>query len=214
MIAKDKSSRKNIKDNTPERKAFSTYEKKKPRTPRKITEKYLYNSGLYYLQRYSASTAHFKSVMIRKIRKSCKHHTDQDINECAEMLDSVIIQFTEHGHLDDAGYIKAMTSSLRRRGLSKRAIQARLNAKGVPPDETATALGQYDAETYKDHNNAEKIAAIVFCRKKKLGSFALNDKKTFEQFMGSLARAGFNFDTARSVLDMSEEECEEFIAEN
>ncbi len=214
MTLKDKLSARNIKGNATEGKPFSftgSKDRKQPRPPRKITQKYLYNSGLYYLQRYTASTNHFRSVMMRKINKSCKHHEDQDIEQCRAYLEDVISQLIKAGHLNDEAYIKGMISSLRKRGLSKRAILSKMYAKGVTQDETAKALKQYDIETGTQHAQSEKIAAAIYCRKKRLGAFATNDKKTFEQQMGTLARAGFAYDTARSVLEMKGEVLQELI---
>src|SRR5687768_1034793 len=101
---------------------------KKP--PKKITETYLHNAGLYYLQRFSASSESFRRVMMRKVERSCRAHPEQDRAECARMVDELVRKFLGAGLLNDGQYAEAMVSTLRRRGLSSRAIQARLAARG------------------------------------------------------------------------------------
>ena len=54
----------------------------KKKQPRKISPDYLRNSGLFYLQRYTASSHHFRVVMQRKINRSIAVHTSLDKEEC------------------------------------------------------------------------------------------------------------------------------------
>ncbi|MFK7839982.1 MAG: RecX family transcriptional regulator [Bdellovibrionales bacterium] len=107
-------------------------QKRQKKAPKKITERYLRNSGLYYLERFTASSGHFKTVMTRKINKSCFHHKDQDRQTCIELLDKVTDDLLKQGYLDDEGYIRGMVISLRRSGKSKKAITAKLMQKSVP----------------------------------------------------------------------------------
>ncbi len=185
---------------------------KAKKQPKKITESYLHNAGLYYLQRYAASKAHFRAVMLRKVRRSCMAHEDQDFDACAVLVDQTADKFEQTGLLDDDTYIRGMVTSLRRRGLSQRAIIAKLQAKSVAPAATLSALAVHDRDFAIDAQEAERRAALIFCRRKRIGPFALNDKKTPEQFTGTLARAGFSFDTVRFVLDIDREASEALIA--
>ncbi|GJL85367.1 MAG: hypothetical protein DHS20C02_11420 [Micavibrio sp.] len=182
------------------------------RVPKKITETYLHNSGLYYLQRFAAGKAHFRSVMLRKVRKSCMHHEDQDFDACAALVNQLADKFEQTGLLDDAAYVRGMVTSLRRRGLSQRAIVAKLAQKGIEQDTTLHALGAHDRDFAPGgDSDAEKRAALIFCRRKKIGPFATNGKKTHEQFMATLARAGFSFDTVRFVLNIDQEESQNIL---
>ncbi len=180
--------------------------KPRERAPKKITETYLHNSGLYYLQRFAASKAHFRSVMLRKVRKSCLHHKDQDFNACAALVEKLVERFEESGLLNDASYLDGMVRSLRRRGLSKRAIVAKLAQKGVGANDTTRALTRHDAEIGAEgsdgKSDAERRAALVYCRRKKIGPYAKDNNKDQRKFMASLARGGFSFDTIRFVLNI------------
>lgn len=66
--------------NKPKKAQGATRREAKP--PKKISERYLYNSGLAYLQRFPSSSSNFQRVMMRKINNSCRHHVEQDIDAC------------------------------------------------------------------------------------------------------------------------------------
>ncbi len=195
--------------------------KKTIKPPKKITERYLTNSGLYYLQRFTASTGHFRFIMMRKVNKSCKHHIDQDLVECEKHLDTVIANFVELGHLNDPAYCTGMVTSMRRKGLSRRAITMKLRQKRLPPEMIEETLCLIDAENNPEDTDPDLRAAVLYAKKKRLGPFMRPDKihsKDDEQIekiknrsLGSLARAGYSFGIAKDVLDMNEEEALEII---
>lgn len=182
----------------------------KPKPPKKITERYLLNSGTYYLQRFTSSSAHFKSVMMRKVKRSCAHHTDQDINACETMVDDLVTKLTEYGHLDDQSYCKGMVTSLRRSGKSKRVIQMKLRTKGVCADLINATLGQYDEENTPEECSADQHAALKLAKKRKIGPFRKikenMPENTEKKELGILARAGFSYDVCRYILDLNTSE--------
>lgn len=173
-----------------------------PKAPKKITEKYLYNSGLAYLQRFPSSVAHFKTVMGRKIDRSCRHHADQDKAACAALLDKVAAQFAEMGYLNDELYLRGMVNSLRGRGLSSRAIIMKLGQKGLPQDDIKTALNIYDEEYESD----DVSSALRLCRKKRIGPYGAPDADPAQRqkWLAALARAGFSYDVAVQALETTD----------
>ena len=177
--------------------------KKTKKIPRKITERYLRNSGLFYLQKFTASSGHFKTVMARKIKKSCYAHKDQDYEQCLELLDKVTEAFIEEGYLDDAGYLKGMVSSLRYSGKSRKEITARLVQKRLNVSDIVHALDQYDIDNENDFEDAEFYAALKFARKKRIGPYDHIQKYEVEKVLNMFARKGFSYDTARRVLQVS-----------
>lgn len=183
--------------------------KREFKPPKKISEKYLYNSGLAYLQRYPASSAHFKSVMMRKVDRSCRHHVEQDRDQCEEWLDALVVKFKDLALLDDALYLKGMVTSLRRRGTASRHIEMRLAQKGLDKDDIKQAIAYFDREELQDEQNGDFRAAIICARKKRLGPYDINERHTPDKAMAKLARAGYPYDIAKKVLALSYEECEE-----
>ncbi|MGB0720156.1 MAG: regulatory protein RecX [Bdellovibrionales bacterium] len=182
-----------------------------PKKPKKITAGYLRNSGLYYLQRFTASSGHFRSVMTQKIRKSCAHHTDQDPQICADMLEEIIDNFIRDGLLDDENYTRGMVTSLRRSGKSRKAILTKLQHKRIPQDMIHEALSAHDDQTSDDPQDAEFIAALKLTKKKRLGRFDLNQKYEHDKALAVMARNGFSYDTAKKSLEIDEDDLERFI---
>lgn len=185
------------------------FERKKPKVPRKISERYLHNAGLAYLQRFSSSSANFKRVMLRKIDKSCRHHTEQDPEACEAMLDKTILKFQDLELLNDALYLRGMVTSLSRRGLSSLQIQQKLMQKGLPNDDISQALNLYEEEEYETSGQADLYAAIIYCRKKKFGAFDIMERKDPEKSLASMARAGYSYEIAQKVLKMPMQVIEE-----
>lgn len=192
----------NIKDGKPRR-------GKKP--PKKITEKYLYNSGLAYLQRFPASTPHFRRVMSRKIDRSCNYHKDQNRETCLTLLESAIQQFERMGLLNDDAYLSGMINSLRRRGLSTQAILSRLGQKGLAQDRVVAALRGHDEDS--GVANADLAAAVLLTRRKRIGAYRKDSAADRAKELAALARAGFGFDIAQKALGLSPEEAEDIIAQ-
>lgn len=180
--------------------------KPRKKSPRRITPDYLHNAGLAYLQRFAASSGHFRAVMMRKIDRSCRHHTDQDKDACAKQLESLIERYVSAGLLDDAGYTRGAVTSLRRRGLSARAIQFKLTAKGVGSDMIADAV--------EEHGEDDLMAALRLARRKRIGPFRVKPDDHPDKAMAAMARAGFGYDTARRALNMDPDEAQAILGES
>ena len=184
-------------------------QKRSFKPPKKISERYLYNSGLAYLQRFPASSMHFRTIMMRKINKSCRHHTDQNLKMCEKLLDELILEFQDLGLLDDTAYLNGMIVSLRRRGLSSAQIRLKLQQKGYKQDHILSALKKHDSDEYNSSDNGDVYAALTFARKKRLGPYDIEQKKTPEKSLAMMARAGYSYDIAKKTLALTTEELEE-----
>lgn len=183
--------------------------------PRKISESYLHNSGLYYLERFSASKEHFKNVMTRKVKRSCLEHSEQDYELYVNMVYELADKFERVGLLDDKVYTRAVVTSLRRKGMSRPAILNKMRIKGIPQEATMQALDVLDNEAHETVQDAEKAAALKLARKKRLGPYSRGEKEQEDQkyvrrALGVFARAGFSYEMAKSILDMSADDLDEF----
>lgn len=187
---------------------------KKKRKPKKITQSYLYNAGLFYLQNYTAGTEHFRRVMKRKIDRSLFIHKEPPEADCMKMLDHVIAEFQQLGYLDDRAYTRGMVQSFRNRGLPARTIRMKLKQKGISAELIEKALSEYDEHLETDVST-DLIAAAKFARKKKLGGFDQTVKKDAHDHYGKslakFARAGFSYDQASHIMRLSLEELEELL---
>ena len=186
--------------------------KRKKKVPRKATPKSLENAALYYLQRFSSSSENLRRVLMRRVQRSAHHH-DTDPEEGVEVIADLIKRYNEVGLLDDAQFAKARAESLNRRGLSARAIRAKLAEKGVAADLITETLEKLTDEV----QNPELTAAVTFARKRRIGPFREADDRTElrEKDLAALARAGFNYDMAQKVIEADTiEELEDEIEQN
>lgn len=190
---------------TPEAKKSSPAAKT-VKKPRKITQDYLENSGKFYLEKFPASVEHFKLVMTRKIRKSCLAHPEQNLAQCAQLLDAVAEKFVRLGFLDDQALTRGLLTSYRTRGWSQRKIKATLAMKGLSAD----IIEDYMSDQ-SESDSSDLTAALRWARKKRMGCFATGEPKP-DKWLSSLGRAGFDYGTARRALTMSREEAEDILS--
>lgn len=190
--------------NTPQRSSPALPENNKRRErkiPKKITESYLHNSGLYYLQRFASSRQNFISVMERKIKKSCFEHKEQDFETLKMLLGTLADKFEGCGLLNDDLYIDGMIQSLRRRGLSRSGILQKLAMKGIKRDAAILKL-QTQEEAQDPDISPEFEAALKFARRKKIGPYSTKESDDGKQkFFATFARAGYSYDIARKILN-------------
>jgi len=74
----------------------------KKKLAKKLSERYLRNSGEYYLNRFPASSKHFEIVMTRKIDRSIRDHPDQDKTEWVTHVRETLVPYFENlGFLND-----------------------------------------------------------------------------------------------------------------
>lgn len=180
-----------------------TNNKNTPKPPKKITERYLYNAGLYYLKRYTASVKHFRFIMTRKIKKSCAYHEKQCYDTCLSLLDETVEKMIELGFLNDQQFAYGMVNSYRKRGLSKRGILSRLQQKGLEPDLILEKLATIDEAIIDNDQDPDLEAAIIHAKKKKIVPFSKKDNtdpKEINRALGSFARAGYSYDIANKVM--------------
>ncbi len=163
------------------------------RIPRQVTPAYLQWAALAYLERYSSSAENLRRVLRRKVDKRCRLR-GEDPAEFDDAIDEVVEKSLRSGLVDDTRYAEARVATLRRRGGSARAIQAKLSAKGV--DRTTIA------EVLETDEGDEEQAAHAFARRRRLGPYRPGGRApSRDKDLAAMARAGFRFDVARRVID-------------
>ena len=168
-------------------------EKPVRKPPRKVTPAYLQRAALSYLERYASSAENLRRVLRRKVDKRCRLR-GEDPSEFHDAIDEVVAKSLKIGLIDDTRYAEARVASLRRRGGSARAIQAKLAQKGVPKDAIAAAL---EGEPEDEHTAAHALA-----RRRKLGPYRPGERGPYrDKDLAAMARAGFSYGIARDVID-------------
>jgi len=174
--------------------------KKRRRGPRKATKSHLENSALHYLGRFASSAENLRRVLMRKVHRSAHHHgTDPD--EGAALIDGLIDRYRRSGLLNDKAYAETRAADLHRRGIPLKGIRFKLKQKGLGDEDIAHAVHQLRTEI----DDVDRTAAIAFARRRRLGPYGNLDTKgraeTRDKQLATLARAGFDYETARTIID-------------
>ncbi|MCX8133034.1 MAG: RecX family transcriptional regulator [Roseococcus sp.] len=176
----------------------------------------LREAALRHLSRYAATEAGLRRVLHNRIRRWARaaEAAGQDADSVARAAaaararaDAIAARLVAAGAVDDAAFAAARARRLLAGGRSARAALAHLAAKGV---DAATARAALAGEEVPD----ELTAALVLCRRRRLGPFACAapEAETRRKWLAALARAGFPGEVARRALATPREEAEALLA--
>jgi regulatory protein len=170
------------------------------RRPAPVSAERLERAALRYLERFAASAARLRRVLMTRVERSARDH-GTDRAEAAGWVEALLQRYQRCGLLDDAAYAGAKAASLRRSGASGRAVRGRLAAHGIAPELAEAALRQADDGASRD--TADFAAALALARRRRLGRFRAPDQRAPHRArdLATLGRAGFDYETARRVVD-------------
>lgn len=153
-----------------------------------LTEKRLENIALFYLERFETSTEKLRQVLNRRAKrqKMLGIPLNPDIDQ---WIENVIKKMEKQGFVNNARYTENTVRRMSNQGKSLRLIGQKLKAEGIDPN-----IIQEQMDVYDDLANAK-----IFVKKKHLTQ---NEKD-----LAKLARAGFDYETAkRALLEQGEDD--------
>ena len=169
----------------------------------------LQEAAVAHLARFAATEAGLRRVLARRVdrwARAAEAFGMEDVATLAagakQAAAEVARRMAASGTVDDAAFAASRARRLLRSGRSRRGALAHLAQKGVDAETAAAALPE-SAE-------AERDAAIAFCRRRRIGPFAgaEPDPEARRKAMAALARAGFGRGVADAALSMDREEAE------
>ncbi|MCR9256945.1 MAG: recombination regulator RecX [Alphaproteobacteria bacterium] len=188
------------------KKPASDMRSRKTRTkrPPKLDEGPVKRAALAYLERYAASSEMLTRVLMRRIERAERRGAKVDREAAEETVRQVVERFREAGLIDDKAFAEAKADSLRRRGESARAIRLKLGQKGLGRDLVDEALESADRDAGAD---AEREAAFAYARRRRIGPYrpAAARADNRDRDLAALARRGFGYDIAKTVIDGDDE---------
>lgn len=189
--------------------------KQRRRAPAPVTAETIKRAAENYVARFASSAAQLKTVLMRRVERSARHHgTDPEKGEA--LADEIVTRYIRLGILDDTAFARSRALSLFRRGDTPQAIRYRLLQQGVAESDIDAALDNLLEETPEadSQSDLEFTAAITFARRSRIGPFrrkpADDDLKRRE--LARMARRGFGFDIAKKVVYAETEE--ELVPQN
>jgi regulatory protein len=163
-------------------------------SPCPLTESWLHERALRYLDRFDSSAANLRRVLRAAVQRVAPDPDEQQA--AGARIEALVDRLQRSGVIDDARFAATSARGLRSRGGSTRLIRHKLRAKGVAEREVEAALGEALDE------GTELDAAREHVRRKRLGPHRAPDERRAraQRDLAALARAGFSFDVARRAL--------------
>lgn len=176
----------------------TTAYKRKPQ--KKITPQRLKNIGLFYLKRFESSVENLRSVLQRRVNAYARENPDFNKTEAYQWVEDVLAEFERLHYLDDNRFAEVKIRSYLNAGKPARYIQQKLREKGIDDHKISAILSE------QEYNPLEM--ALKLAKRKRIGPYRPQEqRREFKQKdMGTLVRAGFDYDTVCEVLDYSSDE--------
>ena len=188
---------------------FNDDEKPKKRPLRKITPQRLRNIALYYLKRFESSVDNLRGVLQKRVLAYVRENPEFNRNEAFQWIEDILADFERLHYLDDNRFTEIKVRSYLAAGKPARYIKTKLRAKGINENAIDDVLAE------QEYNPTEM--ALKLAKRKKIGPFRPDEesrKLNRQKDMGTLVRAGFDFDTVSEVLgyDIAElsDSCDDF----
>lgn len=177
---------------------------------KKVTEGYLERAALHYLGRFSATEAHLREVLERKVRRR-NEEGEAVTAEQHDWIRNVAAKCVRLGYVNDQQYAESRFESLLRKGKPLRMISYDLRHRGVPAEIVETLLADASENADEDLNLS---AAAAYARRRRFGPFRRADKTSDEKIekeKAAMMRAGFSFRIVIKVLESTESELLELL---
>lgn len=172
------------------------------RVARPITARYLQNAATFYLVRYPCTAEGLRRVLQRRVARA--RLAEAPVMEDVERtIETIIARFVDAGAVDDKAFAQTKARSMHRRGTSTRLMRRKLELAGVDAATLDRAMDGLDEELHANPEERERRAAIALARRRRLGPFrpAGERQDRRNRDLAAMARAGFSFELARTVID-------------
>ena len=167
--------------------------KSAPKKPSKVRLRHI---ALYYLERFETTEDNLRAVLRRRIDKYAFFDKEYNPMEAYAWADEVVKECLAKNFVNDERFAGFKINSYLNAGKPKRYIEQKLKQKGID-EQTIERL-------FVNIDYSELETALNFAKKKKIGRFRTDDDARIanrQKDLGTLVRAGFDFEIAKEVLD-------------
>ena len=160
-----------------------------------------------YLEKYSPSKQQLKVFLMKKVL--IKFKTSKSKKEISELIDQVLINLEQNKFLNDELYSDSKSRSLLRRGYSLNKINQSLRMKGIDQKFIKQSIEKIKNKEIEP----DFVSALKLCKRRRIGAIRPNANRElfYKKDMGVLARAGFDYDLSKRVLNLELEEFQKLI---
>jgi len=163
-----------------------------------LTVEEMRNFSLNYIEKYAPSKQQLKTYLIKKYLKAKITNTNK--KNITDLIEAVLEDLEKSKFVNDKFYSKTKADSLIRRGSSINKIRNYLMAKGISDKYILETIDQIK----ENNEDQDFFSAIKLCKKKRIGPARTEDNRTlfYKKDIGVLARAGFDFEISKKVMDL------------
>jgi len=160
------------------------------------------NFAFIYIEKFAPSRQQLKTYLLKKYLKS-KTNTVKKSN-ISNLIDIVIEDLEKSKFINDKFYSESKAKNLILKGSSINKIRNYLISKGVGEKYIKNTIDKIN----ENNEDQDFFSAIKICKKKRIGpSRDENNRSLFyKKDIGILARAGFDFEISRRVMDLEKDE--------
>lgn len=174
---------------------------KRANRPKRVTASYLENSAVYYLQRFDSTAENLRRVLERKVRRATAHpEANIDFEQATTWIQDVVEKMQRLGYVDDSRTARIKARGMLGRGTAPGMIRKKLQMAGAAHEAIDDAM----QELLDDNGeNISLKAAVNLAKRRRLGPFRPDEQRLErrDKDLAALARSGFDFDTARQIID-------------
>ena len=160
-----------------------------------------------YLEKYSPSKQQLKVYLLKKYLTKIKGTKSK--KEVTSIIDEIITNLEKNKIVNDELYSDSKARMFLRRGYSLNKINQSLRNKGID----SKYIKQSIDKIKEDQIEPDFVSALKLCKRRRIGPARpqANRELFYKKDMGILARAGFNYDLSKRVLNLEQEEFQKLI---
>ena len=162
---------------------------------KKITPQRLKNIALYYLKRFDSSVENLRQVLHRRVKNYARENAEFDVQKADDWIEDILNDFMRLGYLDDYRFALVKIRGYLEAGKPERYIVPKLRQKGIANQIIKDIMQNQEYDAFQ--------MALRLAKKKKIGPYrsAENRHEFRQKDMGTLIRAGFDYDIVTEVLN-------------
>ncbi|WP_340151519.1 regulatory protein RecX [uncultured Sneathiella sp.] len=171
---------------------------KRRRKPVEPTPKWLRDQALRYLNRFPATRQKMTQHLYNKAAPQLEHF-DIDEEKLSVDIEKTVADMVKAGFINDTEFAASKARLMARQGRSVAQIGLKLQEMAFSDADQSQALDGLG----EDKNALDRLAAARFVKRRRFGPYKPEEtrEERRNKELASLARQGFSFDVATSVID-------------
>ena len=160
------------------------------------------NFALNYIEKYAPSKQQLKTYLLKKYLSFKNSSVNK--SSISDLITVVLNDLEQSKFINDKFYSNSKAKNLIQRGSSINKIRNYLIQKGISDKYVRETL----AEIKNNNEDQDFFSAIKICKKKRIGPAREESNRSlfYKKDIGILARAGFDFETSKKIMDIEKDE--------